>query len=191
MMRSPPRSVVRVCAAAFILFGLSGCETIKAVSDHDPAFSFSGYDTFSWMSAHPMVTSAPGVSPFAEERIMAAITDTLGGKNIRYLPDSNQADFVVAFSVGAREQVSVTSNTYPVAYRGAYRWGGMYYQSVDVRKYTEGRLAIDIFDVREHRPVWHGYATGNVGSNDPLKRRQLIKDAVAKILESFPPGGGS
>lgn len=190
-MSSAHSGVFRACAATVLLLGLPGCETLTAVADHDPAFSFAGYDTFSWISEHPMVSSAPGVSPFAEERIMAAITDTLRTKRIRYVTDATQADFVMAFSVGARQSVAVTSSTYPVAYRGAYRWGGAYYQSVDVRTYTHGRLAVDVFDVREHRPVWHGYATGNVASDDPLKRRQLIKDAVAKILESFPPGAGS
>ena len=90
--------------------------------------------------------------------------------------------------VGARERVSVTSTPYPVAYRGAWRWGRAYYNDVDVRQYTEGRLAIDIFDAKEKRPVWHGYATANVSSaTDRAERQALLREAVTKILAEFPP----
>lgn len=180
------------CAAFFLaLAGLQGCETIKVVSDHDPSFSFAGYDSYAWISEHPMVTSAQGVSPLLEGRIMAAIQETLGQKGMKLIADPAQADFVIAFGVGARERVSVTSTPYP-AYRGAWGWGGAYYNDVDVRQYTEGRLAIDIFDVSERRPVFHGYATANVSATtDQAKRQQMLREAVAKILAGFPPPAGS
>jgi hypothetical protein len=174
------------------LFGLQGCETIKVVSDHDPSFSFAGYDSYAWMSEHPMVSSAQGVNPLLEGRIMAAIQDSLGQKGMKLVADPAQADFVIAFGVGARERVSVTSTPYPVAYRGAWGWGGMYYNDVDVRQYTEGRLAIDIFDADERRPVFHGYATANVSATtDQAKRQQMLREAVAKILAGFPPAPGT
>jgi len=181
----------RAVVVAGLLVGLQACETMKVNSDYDRSVSFTGYDTFSWISEHPMVSHAPEVSPIAERRIQDAIVDTLGAKGIRYVPNQADADFVVGFSVGSREKVSVTSTTYPVAYRGVYRWGGMYYNDVDVRQYTEGRLAIDVFDTREKRPVWHGYVTKNVTSSDQNKREELIREAVAKILAGFPPGVAS
>ena len=174
--------------ASLALTALPGCETIKVVSDHDPSFSFSGYDSFAWMSAHPMVTAGPGMNPLIEGRIMAVITETMRAKGISLVPTAEQADFVVSFSVGARERVSVTSTPYPVAYRGAWRWGRAYYNAVDVRQDTEGRLAIDIFDAKEKRPVWHGYATANVSSaTDRAERQALLREAVTKILAEFPP----
>jgi len=174
--------------ACLALAGLQGCETIKVVTDHDPSFSFAGYDSYAWMSEHPMVSSARGVNPLLEGRIMAAIQDGLGQRGMKLVADPAQADFVVAFSVGARDRVSVTSTPYPVAYRGAWRWGGLYYHDVDVRQYTEGRLAIDVFDAVEKRPVFHGYATANISATtNPAKRQQMLRDAVAKILAGFPP----
>ena len=139
-----------------------------------------------------MVTSAQGVNPLLEGRIMAAIQGTLGEKGMKLIADTAQADFVIAFGVGARDRVSVTSTPYPVAYRGAWGWGRAYYNDVDVRQYTEGRLAIDIFDASERRPVFHGYATANISATtDQAKRQQMLRDAVAKILAGFPPAPGS
>lgn len=185
-MRTPFRGFI-AAAAIFPLFLLQGCETIRVVSDHDPSFSFAGYDRFAWMSEHPMVAAGPGANPLLEGRIMAAITDSMRAKGILLVPEA-QADFVVSFSVGARDRVSVTSTPYPVAYRGAWRWGGAYYNDVDVRQYTEGRLAIDVFDAREKRPVWHGYATANISNvTDRAERQELLRDAVARILDEFPP----
>ena len=174
--------------AIFTVFSLQGCETLHVVSDHDPSFSFAGYDRFAWMSEHPMVSAGPGANPLLEGRIMAAIAETMRAKGVTLVPDAEQADFVVSFSVGARERVSVTSTPYPVAYRGSWRWGRAYYNDVDVRQYTEGRLAIDIFDAKEKRPVWHGYATANISSvTDRAERQALLREAVTKILDEFPP----
>ena len=181
------RRLLSRATAIFTVFALLGCETVHVVSDHDPEFSFSGYDSFAWMSAHPMVSAGPGMNPLIEGRIMAVITETMRAKGISLVPTAEQADFVVSFSVGARERVSVTSTPYPVAYRGAWRWGRAYYNDVDVRQYTEGRLAIDIFDAKEKRPVWHGYATANISSTDRAERQALLREAVTKILAEFPP----
>lgn len=176
--------------ACLALAGLPACETIKVVSDHDPSFSFAGYDSYAWISEHPMVSSAQGINPLLEGRIMAVIQESLGQKGMKLVADPAQADFVVAFGVGARDRVSVTSTPYPVAYRGAWRWGGAYYNDVDVRQYTEGRLAIDIFDADEKRPVFHGYATANISGADQAKRQQMLREAVARILAEFPPAPG-
>ena len=182
------RSLSLACLA---LAGLPGCETIRVVSDHDPSFSFAGYDSYAWISEHPMVSSERGLNPLLEGRIMAAIQDSLGQKGMKLVADPARADFVVAFGVGARDRVSVTSTPYPVAYRGAWRWGAGYYNDVDVRQYTEGRLAIDIFDAAEKRPVFHGYATANISATtDPAKRQQMLRNAVSRILAEFPAKAG-
>ena len=186
-MTSIRRALMRA-TAIFAVFALSACETIHVVSDHDPAFSFAGYDSFAWMSEHPMISAGPGTNPLLEGRIMAAITETMRAKGVSFVPNAERADFVVSLSVGARERISVTSTPYPIAYRGAWRWGRAYYNDVDVRQYTEGRLAIDIFDAKEKRPVWHGYATTNICSvTDRAERQALLREAVTKILAEFPP----
>ncbi len=120
---------------------------------------------------------------------MRAIAESLTGKGLRMLDDPESADFVVAFTVGARDEVQVTS--YPTAYRswgrGGY-WGGGYYgNDIDVRQYTEGRLSIDIFDRAEHRPVWHGWATKRITRKAQEDPEPVLREVVAAIMAKFPP----
>jgi len=179
-------------AAIGALFSITACESIQVNSDYDHDVSFASYKTFSWISEHPMVSKATEVSPLAEGRIQRAIADNLTRKGIRYVADQAKADLVIAFSVGAREKVSVTSSPYPAGvWPGAYGyhgWGGAYYNDVDVRQFTEGRLAIDVFDMGQKRPVWHGYGTKNVTSAMRKDPEAAIREAVTAILKDFPPG---
>jgi len=193
--------VTRTCRASAILLrtaalgallALAGCESFKVNADYDHDVAFGNYRTFSWISDRPMISKATEVSPLAEGRIQRAITDNLSSKGIRYVADQAKADFVVAFSVGAREKISVTSSPYPAGvWPGAYGyhgWGYGYYNDVDVRQFTEGRLAIDVFDVAQKRPVWHGYATKNVTSAMRKDPEKTVNEAVTAIFKDFPPG---
>jgi Domain of unknown function (DUF4136) len=168
-----------------------GCQSIQTRSDYDHRIDMSGYRTFSWISAHPMIAAAANVSPLTEGRVELAIIDTMQQKGITFVPDAKQADFVVAFTVGSRQKVRVDTTTYPMAYRGPWVWGPGYYQDVDVREYTEGRLAIDIFDTKLHQPVWHGYGTKSITGSDRDNPAPAIQKAVAAILKPFPPGRGT
>jgi hypothetical protein len=167
----------------------SGCESISATSDYDRSFDFSSYHTFSWISNSPLIGKTPETSPLSEGRIENAVTDVLTQKGYRFVDVGNPADFVIAFTVGARQQVRVTSTPYPGGYgMTPHMWGRPYYQDIDVREFTEGRLAIDVFDTRSKQPVWHGHATKSITSADQKNRDELINKAVAAILKDFPPG---
>ena len=80
--------------------------------------------------------------------------------------------------------------SYPSTYRGVYRggWGAPYHSEVDVRNYTEGVLAIDLFDVARRAPVWHGWAVKSITASERENPEPLINEIVAAILEEFPPG---
>ena len=174
--------VAMVCAFT------TGCESISTKTDYDKSCNFSGYHTFSWISTSPLVSKSPEVSPLAEGRIENAVKAVLSQKGFRFVDDPASADFVLAFTLGARQQVRVTSNPYAAGYgTGPYMWGGSYYQNIDVREFTQGRLAIDIFDVKEKQPVWHGHATKSISSSDQKNAEALINKALAAILKDFPP----
>lgn len=180
-------STLRAGFAVLLLVGLaSGCESITAKSDFDEQFDFRPYRTFSWISDRPMLAVSAEVNPLAQTRIQRAITNTLTSKGYQFTPDRNAADFVIAFTVGSRQQVKV--NTYPAGFHRPYRWGAPYYTEVDVRQYTQGRLAIDIFDTKLKTPVWHGYATKNITGRDQANPDELVGKAVDAILAQFPPG---
>jgi hypothetical protein len=56
-----------------------------------------------------------------------------------------------------------------------------------VRQYDKGMLAMDVFDVKERRPVWHGVATKSISEQDIHDIDGTIQAAVDAILEGFPP----
>ncbi len=176
---------------------LGGCAAgFEAIYDHDRAHDFSAYRTFAWISPRPMIIGATNriPSPLLEPRIMAAIDDALRAKGYTKDYAAESADFVLGFTVGSREEIRVDSHPTMARGYGAYgrpgAWGGAYYgygTETTVRQYTEGMLAVDIFDVNERRPVWHGVASKSISKSDREDMVETVKAAVDAILAGFPP----
>ncbi|MBX3705309.1 MAG: DUF4136 domain-containing protein [Pseudomonadales bacterium] len=166
---------------------VAGCESIQTRTDHDPAVDLSSYRTFAWVTDDPRQATPLGVTPLAGERIQRAILATLTSKGYA-LTDRESADFLVGFTVGARDQIRVQTTNVPVGVgiAGPY-WGRAYYQDIDVRNYTEGRLAIDLYDSKLKRPIWHGYATKSLTGRDQGNPERLINSAVTAILQGLQP----
>ena len=176
--------------AAACMTLLTGCATtLKAHSDHDTSQNFSAYRTFTWMADQPMI-APPGdvvrVSPLNRRRIEESIESALAAKGFQKVTDRAVADFVVSYSVGARDRID--AHSFPAPYAGAWRWGHPYYgHDVDVDVYREGTLAIDVFDGKTHQPVWHGWASKRITEHDIRHAAEQIPPAVASILSNFPP----
>jgi hypothetical protein len=189
---------IRLVGAVLSLAFLAGCaSTFEASYDHDPANDFANYQSFAWISKNPMKVgkNVGAVNPLLEPRIMSALENALVAKGYQYVIEPKNADFVVSFTVGSREEIRVDSYPsmsagYGVAYPRHWGWGGMYYgvaTETQVRQYTEGMLAVDIFDVKERRPVWHGVATKRINDSDRENIEATVKAAVDAILTGFPP----
>ena len=182
--------------AAFVSLGLSACATgFKATYDADPAHDFSGYQTFAWISENPMIVGPTNrvPNPLLEPKIMAAIEEDMAAKGYTKVDNPESADFVLSFTVGSREEIKV--NSYPATYagygyRGAWGWGGPYYgmaTETQVRQYQKGLLALDVFDVKERRPVFHAVAEKSITESDRKKMDETIQAAVDAVVEAFPP----
>lgn len=187
---------VLILVTAFL--GLTACATgFKATYDSDPSHDFSGYQTFAWMSANPMIVGPTNrvPSPLLEPKIMAAVESVLTTRGYSKVDDPESADFVLSFTIGSREEIKV--NSYPATYAGygyggGWGWGGPYYgmgmaTETQVRQYQKGMLALDVFDVKERRPVYHSVAEKSITDADRKKMDELVKAAVAAVLEAFPP----
>lgn len=173
----------------FLLSLLASCTSmgIKGQSDYDRTADFSSYKAFSWISKSPLVASgsAPILNPLFETYLKRSTMAELRRKGYQFVADPSNADFVVAFTVGARDMLRIDS--YPSYYRGRYRWGGVYYQNVSTTRYTEGQVAIDVFDVRKRTPVWHGWATKRISKSDIQNPKPVLEEVVAAILANYPP----
>ncbi|MEM1401768.1 MAG: DUF4136 domain-containing protein [Pseudomonadota bacterium] len=173
---------------------LAACSSNPPVIDYDSSIDFSGYKSYAFISEHPLMRApgSPPGSPLLEGKLIRATDMVLQAKGMTKVDDPEGADFAIGFTVGSRDKIRV--NSYPEPYRpyyGTWGWGGPYYagsNNVDVQQYTEGTLAIDIYDVNEHKPAWHGTATKRI--TDSMRRNpdESVNGFVTEILSGFPPG---
>jgi hypothetical protein len=172
----------RVLLAFACTLALCACATLQTGSDFDRSASFAGYRSFAWLRhGHPLTRN-----PLNVRRVEDAIQAELEAKGLQFESDLARADLAVDFTLSSEERIDITS--YPVEFRGGWRWGGGYFgNEVDVRRYREGTLAIDVFDAREHRPIWHGWAKKPLGREDLENPGPGIRDAVAAVLARYPP----
>ena len=98
----------------------------------------------------------------------------------------SSADLIVAFTLGTREQVrwdSYSPGAISGDYLGSY-WGGA---SLETWTYYEGQVCVDIFDVKEKRPIWHGTVTDRIhGDIEDFSTRDL-RIVLEAITAGYPP----
>ena len=171
--------------AALGAMALAGCaSSIDVTSDHYGEVNFSSYQTFDFVPEKLLiVASAEPFNPLLEDRLKSAAAEALIAKGYRRAANPDDADFLLSFFLGARDQVR--TNSYPDPYRKSWRWEQSP-GSADVRTYTEGALSIDIFEVKTRKPVWQGTAIRTLSRAD-RGDENVVKTVVDAILEQFPP----
>lgn len=176
-------SAIRTIAVALAVTTIGACASIASHHDFNPEVNFDLFSTFSWISPHSLVDPDPAVSPLLQGQIEQTARDLLTAKGYRFVEDADRADFVVGFGLGATDKLRIDS--YPAAYRGPWHWHNAH--DVSVRQLTEGRLVVDIFDVRTHKPAWHGWATKTISTSDRKDPQPALRAALTAILANFPP----
>ncbi|SNS44385.1 protein of unknown function [Sphingomonas laterariae] len=163
---------------------LAGCSSTPRVNmDADPSVNFSGYRTYTWIySGVPA-----GMNALLFQRVKASIDRGLAARSFT---QATPGDFAIAFTLGRRDRVEVNDygpyGPYYPGWGAGYRYGWAYpYNNVDVRNVTDGTLAVDIYDVKTKKPIWHAVATQQItpGQVDQAK----IDAAVDAVLAKFPP----
>jgi hypothetical protein len=176
------RRCVFLSAVATVCYFLSACVSVRVGSDYDRSANFAGYHSYAWLARKQF----SGVNPLAIRRAHQAIDALLMRKGFIPAATPANADFLVDFTLGWRERVDIQS--YPPGYGGRWLWGRGYYGSqIDVRRYREGTLAIDIFDGRTHQPVWSGWARKELSRSEIEHSEAAIRAATASVLAEFPP----
>lgn len=182
---------ILICTVTLFTYGLLGaCTTIQTGSHFDETTNFGAYRTFSWVDDEPYVTdeSSIRVSPLTQQNVQDAIRNELIRSGHTYSDNRDEADFLVAYTVGTRDRIRVTS--YPVDYPGNWGWhvyGSHYYiREFSAHSYTEGTLGVDIFDGKTSKPVWHGWVEKTISSSDRENPEPMIREGVARLFENFP-----
>jgi len=186
------KSVITVTALVF-LAGCSSTYNAKVNFDTNPAISTADYKTYVWLSDKHALAAPEDVNPITLVKISTAIEAELEKKGFTQITSETDADFAVAFTLGSRDKIKVTN--FPVTYNH-FDWGYGYYgdyhmgmsrvgTETRVTNYTEGKVAIDIYDVKSHQPAWHGWATKRLTSNDEKNETEVVNVVVAQVLANF------
>ncbi len=183
-----PPAFARVLAALLVT-ALCACSTLRVSSDYDPAFDFSGFRTWNWLTGPQAGTVDPRLpSGLVEERIRAALEKHLAALGFERSA-TGTPDFRVGYHAAVEDKVDV--QTINRAYGYGPGWGagrGLMTSDTYVRQYEQGTLIVDIVDPRTKRLVWRGSAQAEVYSYaTPEQREARIDDAVGQILERFRP----
>ena len=176
-----------------------GCQsTLQPTTDFDSSADFSRFRTFSWIDPNPLVRAATQrpLNPLVVQRLMADTREVLTGRGLPFVDNPAEADLAVAFTIGSRDGIQITSFPSNSFHRGPagrrdHRWRGGYWgtsSTVQTRNYTEGQLAIDLFDVAGSRPVWHGTVSRRITRSERVAPGDALREAVEAILGEFPPG---
>ncbi len=175
-----------------VMSALVACTSqVETITNVNPKVDISVYRSFAWISDKPLVSRIRvdrPVNPVVETRIKSAIVEGFQTKGYTMTDNRAEADFVVAFTVGTREKILLT--TVPVPYHRYYRRGprAYYYGAPEVtaHTYTEGVLAVDVFDVKTKQPTWHGYSTKLITLSDKKNPGPVIREIVTSTLAGFP-----
>ena len=180
----------RVSALAVLLLAaFCACSTLRVNSDYDPDFDFSGFRTWGWLTGPQAGTVDPRlVSGLVEERIRSALEKHLAARGFQR-STSGTPDFRVGYHAAVEDKVDVRTINRTSGYGPGWGAGrGVMTTDTYVREYEQGTLILDVVDSRSNRLVWRGSAQAEVYSySTPEQRAARIDDAVAQILESFPP----
>jgi len=196
-MMNPNRVILAMAGLiALLLGGCSSSQSIDSAYDYNKSVDFRGYRTYAFISDHPMaVSQAQGpVNPMLEGRLMESIRIALNAKGYSEVSDPEAASMAVAFTVGSRDQIKV--DTYPASYQAGYSRRGYYYgygggTETRVRQYTEGTLAVDIFDVSSHTPAFHGIASKRISDSDRKNQQATLNAIATEAVAGFPTPGGT
>ena len=207
----PITRALKAFAVGAAILGLSACAStishnVQTVEDN----RINDLTTYAWLDGDFVLgnTSAPDViNPINRNLVRAAINDELAAKGYKQV-DRADADFIVAATLGANDQLQLRQNFNSVGFRGRSgfrggfgrfgsrrsfgRFGGGFgrfggvggFNSVSLNQVTEGVLVLNVFENRTKEAIWHGAASKRLSKN--FMAPELIDEAVTTLLEKFP-----
>lgn len=185
--------VVMVLMTSSLSFGLAACNTIAVKTDAAPGMSVASCRTYAFANEHVANQDQPAAygNPLNAERLRVAVQNNLASRGIQPVADRGQADCVVGYALGSRQ---VFDDYYAgwgagYGYRGR-RFGGYWgYDGPWVQ--NETRVAVDLFDAKSHKPIWHASASQSVNELSGPNAEAKINAATAAIFAKFPAGAGA
>lgn len=190
-------TLAKRAAAAVLAAFVAGCSTMEVTSDHDPQADFSSLARYDWLPEPQKPTGDPRIddNTLLDRRIRRAVDAELAAKGFEKSPAD--PDFLVGYhvSLDTRRSVQVLNAYYGYAPGWGYHYGAGYRPyawpgpaETWVYEYEEGTLVLDVVTPGERHLIWRGAARDEVHfKSTPEESEARIREAVARMLERFPP----
>jgi Domain of unknown function (DUF4136) len=186
------RNLLLATVGGTLGLGLAACGGLPVKTDANPELSVSTCHTYTFANEHVANADQPAAygNPLNAERLRVSIAANLAAKGIQPA-DPKVADCVVGYAMGSRQ----VFNDY---YAGFAGWGGYGWGGYGGRGFYGGwgwdgpyvsdetRIAVDIFDARSHKPIWHASVSQNVSDLSGPNAEAKIGAGTAAIFAKFP-----
>jgi Domain of unknown function (DUF4136) len=180
---------IRALVAGAVATALLGaCTTVQVTTDHNPKTTIAVCHTYTWAGEFRATHGEPQAfaNPVNESRLRDAIAANLQAKGIQPAAAGASADCNVGYGIGVRNVVEGEPYAgwgYGWGWRHGY-WGGGWGDYSYA--YSEGRIAVDIYEAQSHQPIWHASANADVTKLTGDEAQAKINAAVAAIFTKFP-----
>jgi Domain of unknown function (DUF4136) len=186
------RYIVQAAAAAAFGLTLAACNPIAVKTDSGPGLSTASCRTYAFANEHVANSDQPAAyaNPINAERLRVAVQNNLAAKGIQPAGSTAAADCVVGYALGSRQVFDDYYGGWG-AYggygwgRGRWGWGGGFYGDGPWPQ-NQVRIAVDLFDNRTHKPIWHASATQDSYELSGAHAEERINAAATAIFTKFP-----
>jgi hypothetical protein len=191
-------TAIRACGLSLALLAVSCAPRLQVQTDYSPQADFTKLRTYAWLPRAQPASGDPRVdSGLVEGRVRRAVNTALAAKGFHEVAPSSEPDFYVAYQAAIENKINVRSTPTYYGYRGWWGRGfgppvGMVGSSTTVHQYDLGTLVIDVIDRERDDLIWRGSAQAKLSKSQrgtPAERQEAMNEAVAQILEDFPPSG--
>jgi hypothetical protein len=172
--------------------GLAACNTVSVKTDAAKDMSVASCHTYAFATEHMANADQPAAygNPLNAQRLKVAVQSNLSAKGIQLAATRDSADCIVGYALGSRQ---VFDDYYGGLYGGFGFGGGFRRRGFGGGFYSDGpwvqnevRIAVDLFDARSHKPIWHASASQNTYELSGPNAEAKINLATAAIFNKFP-----
>jgi hypothetical protein len=175
---------------------LSGCSTIAVKTDAAKDMTLTSCHSYAFAQEHVANIDQPAAygNPLNAQRLKNAVQANLSAKGIQ-VADKGSADCIVGYALGSRQVFD--------DYYGGLGWGyGAGFGGWGRRRYgggfgfydgpwveNETRIAVDVFDAKSHKPIWHASASQTTNDMSGPNAETKINAATTAIFNKWPGAG--
>lgn len=179
-------------AASAAALALAACTTPRVTTDVNPSFSVGNCHSYSFAREHVANADQPAAfgNPLNADRLRAAIEANMAARGIARVADNGSADCIVGYALGTRQVLSDYYAGWGPGWGWGYGWRRGGYWGYDDGAWVENetRVAVDIFDARSRKAMWHGAVSESMTDLTGPNAEAKINAAAAAIFSKLPIG---